>query len=47
MVLLLSCFEVSFISLKEKKKKKAVTIQCVLPTKPSEDGKCHWPVLEN
>ena len=31
----------------EKKKKKAVTIQCVLPTRPSQDGKCHWSVLEN
>ena len=34
---------------KKKKKKsiKAVTIQCVLPTRPTEDGKCHWSVLEN
>ena len=32
---------------KKKKSKKAVTIQCVLPTRPSEDGKCHWSVLEN
>ena len=31
----------------KKKSKKAVTIQCVLPTRPSEDGKCHWLVLEN
>ena len=25
----------------------AVTIQCVLPTRPSQDGKCRWSVLEN
>ena len=30
-----------------KNTKTAVTIQCELPTRPSEDGKCHWPVLEN
>ena len=24
--------------------KKAVTIQCVLPTKPSQDCKCNWSV---
>ena len=30
-----------------KKTKKAVTLQCVLPTRPSQDGKCHWSVLEN
>ena len=29
------------------KEKEAVTIQCVLTTKPSENGKCHWSVLEN
>ena len=32
---------------KKKKSKKAVTIQCVLPARPSEDGRCHWSVLEN
>ena len=32
---------------KKKKKKKTVTTQCVLPTRPSEDGRCHWSVLEN
>ena len=32
---------------KRKKSNKAVTIQSVLPTKTSEDGKCHWSVLEN
>ena len=32
---------------KKKKSQKAVTIQCVLPTRTSEDGKCHWPVLVN
>ena len=26
---------------------KTVRIQCVLPTRPSKDGKCHWSVLEN
>ena len=30
---------------KKKKSKKAVTIQCVLRTRPSKDGKCHWSVL--
>ena len=29
------------------KQKKTVTIQCVLPTRPSQDGKCHWSVLKN
>ena len=47
------CFDLAlklaFYTYKKKKKKniKAVTIQCVLPTRPSEDGKCHWSALEN
>ena len=42
-------FEVNVIYLKNKTKEttKAVTIQCVLPTRPSQDGKCHWSVLGN
>ena len=32
---------------KKKSPKKVVTIQCMLPTRPSQDGKCHWSVLEN
>ena len=32
---------------KKKKSQKAVTIQCVLPARPSEEGRCHWSVLEN
>ena len=31
---------------KKKKSQKAVTIQCVLPARPSEEGWCHWSVLE-
>ena len=30
---------------KKKNSNKAVNIQCVLPTRPSEDGRCHWSVL--
>ena len=32
---------------KKKKKKNVITVQCVLPARPSEDDKCHWSVLEN
>ena len=28
-------------------KKQTVTIQCVLLTRPIQDGKCQWSVLEN
>ena len=45
------CFDLALklalYTYKKKKSQKAVTIQCVLPTRPSEDGKCHWSVLEN
>ena len=37
----------TYKKIKIKKSKKAVTIQCVLPARPSEDGRCHWSVLEN
>ena len=43
------CFEVSFIYLKKKTKKNKRSSHntvCV-PTRPSEDGRCHWSVLEN
>ena len=44
------CFDLALklaVHTSKKEKKKAVTIQCVLPTRPSQDGKCYWSVLEN
>ena len=46
------CFDVAlklalYSYKKKKKSQKAVTIQCVLPARPNEDGWCHWSVLEN
>ena len=32
---------------KKQKKTKKQSQYSVLRTRPSEDGKCHWPVLEN
>ena len=44
------CFDLALklaLYTSKNKNKKAVTIQCVLSTRLSQDGKCLWSVLEN